>query len=84
MGGYMGYPDLSKSTTIGLKGAQKLAEEHGLEVELTDTGIKLIDPQGNTRTYKTAKMAKGGMINKGYMNGGCVMAGRGGKYKGEM
>ena len=33
---------------------------------------------------KTAKMAKGGMINKGYMNGGCVMAGRGGKYKGEM
>lgn len=26
---------------------------------------------------KTAKMAKGGMINKGYMNGGCVMAGRG-------
>ena len=33
---------------------------------------------------KTAKMAKGGMINKGYKNGGCVMAGRGGKYKGEM
>jgi len=33
---------------------------------------------------KTAKMAKGGMINKGYMNGGCVMAGRGGKYKGAM
>ena len=49
MGGYMGYPDLSKSTTIGLKGAQKLAEEHGLEVELTDTGIKLIDPQGITQ-----------------------------------
>lgn len=33
---------------------------------------------------KTAKKAKGGMINKGYKNGGCVMAGRGGKYKGGM
>ncbi len=26
---------------------------------------------------KTAKKAKGGMINKGYKNGGCVMSGRG-------
>jgi len=84
MGGYMGYPDISKSTTIGLKGAQKLAEEHGLEVELTDTGIKLIDPQGNTRTYGANVKAGsvGGFL--GYRNGGCVMAGRGGKYRGTM
>jgi hypothetical protein len=27
---------------------------------------------------------KGGGKVKGYKNGGCVMAGRGGKYKGEM
>jgi len=30
------------------------------------------------------KMMRGGMVKKGYKNGGCVMAGRGGSYKGEM
>jgi hypothetical protein len=29
-------------------------------------------------------LANGGMVKKGYKNGGCVMAGRGGSYKGEM
>ena len=38
---------------------------------------------------KNGGMAKkgymdGGKVKKGYMDGGCVMAGRGGKYKGEM
>lgn len=27
---------------------------------------------------------KGGMAKKGYANGGCVMSGRGGKFKGSM
>jgi|SaaInl85LU_5_DNA_1037374.scaffolds.fasta_scaffold47288_2 hypothetical protein len=35
---------------------------------------------------KTAKkpkgMMNGGMVKKGYKNGGCVMAGRGGSFKG--
>ena len=32
---------------------------------------------------KTAKR-NGGMVKKGYANGGCVMSGRGGKFKGSM
>jgi len=72
MGGYMGYPDLSKSTVIGISGAKKLAEEHGLDVEHTENGIKLIDPQGNTRTYGANVKAGsvGGFL--GYKKGGLV------------
>ena len=29
-------------------------------------------------------MMRGGKVKLGYKNGGCVMAGRGGSYKGEM
>jgi len=87
MGGYMGDPDLSKSTVIGLRTATMIAKEHGLKVEPTDVGIKVIDSQGHSRSYgpnvKAGSIGRflgyrnGGMVNKSYMNGGCVMSGRG-------
>ena len=48
-------------------------------IRVTGSGGK--NPGANLKP--TVKKAGGGMV-KGYKDGGCVMAGRGGKYKGEM
>ena len=68
----MGYDDLNKSSKIGIKGIIKLANDNGFDYELTDNGIRLIDPDGNTRSF-TAK-ATAGSVGKffGYNEGGMV------------
>ena len=72
---YMGYDDLNKSSKIGIKGIIRLAEDNGFDYELTDNGIRLIDPEGSTRSY-TSK-ATAGSVGKffGYTEGGLVRNG---------
>jgi hypothetical protein len=45
-----------------------------------------LDNDSSTGADKFGGMKKGGVVKveKGYKNGGCVMAGRGSKYKGQM
>jgi hypothetical protein len=42
------------------------------------------DYKSQKEDLKAAKGMMGGGMVKGYKNGGCVMSGRGGKYKGAM
>lgn len=77
---YMGYDDLKKSSKIGVNGIIKLARENGFEFELVDRGVKLIDPDGKTRTFTGNTKAstvgsfmgysKGGSVKRGYSKGG--------------
>mgnify|MGYP003670688807 FL=1 len=72
MPGYMGYDDLNKSSKIGIKGAIKLAQDHGFGYELTDRGIRLIDPDGNTRSFGVNTKAQSVGNFLGYSVGGLV------------
>ena len=69
---YMGYRGLTKSQNIGARGAARLAEDHGYDYELLDSGkIKIITPDGS-RTF--GANVKAGAIGKyfGYSEGGLV------------
>lgn len=68
------------------KRAKETAETKRLERAITrGTEAKAIkqDLKAAQEDRKTVKKAGGGMV-MGYAKGGCVMAGRGGKFKGEM
>lgn len=72
MPGYMGYEDLNKSSRIGIKGAIKLAEDHGFGYELTDGGIRLVDPDGKTRSFGVNVKAQSVGNFLGYSGGGLI------------
>jgi hypothetical protein len=61
-----------------------LMENYNLSRAMGGTESKAIkeDLRAAREDRKPVKKAMGGMV--GYKDGGCVMAGRGGKYKGEM
>ena len=72
MAEYMGYEGLGKSQRVGVRGAARLAEDHGYEYEIFDDGkIKIITPDGS-RTF--GANVKAGAIGKffGYAEGGMV------------
>ena len=68
----------SKAIAQDLKAAREDRNKPG-RIVVRASGGK--NPGANLKPM--AKKAGGGMV-KGYKDGGCVMAGRGGKYKGEM
>ncbi len=70
MAEYMGYEGLTKSKRVGIKGAARLASEHGYDYKITDDGkIKIISIDG-TRTFGPNVTA--GSLGKyfGYNTGG--------------
>ena len=72
MAEYMGYEGLGKSQRVGVRGAARLAEDHGYEYEIFDDGkIKIITPDGS-RTF--GANVKAGALGKffGYAEGGMV------------
>lgn len=68
----------SKAIAQDLKAAREDRNKPG-RIVVRASGGK--NPGANLKPM--AKKAGGGMV-KGYKDGGCVMSGRGGKYKGEM
>jgi hypothetical protein len=62
-----------------------LMENFNLERAMRGTDAKATkeDLKAGREDKKPMKKAMGGMV-KGYKDGGCVMSGRGGKYKGSM
>lgn len=72
MAEYMGFEGLGKSQRIGVRGAARLAEEHGYQYEMLDNGkIKIFTPDGS-RTF--GPNVKAGSIGNffGYAKGGAV------------
>ena len=70
MAEYMGYEGLGKSQRVGVRGAARLAEDHGYDYELLDNGkIKIVTPDGS-RTF--GANVKAGALGKffGYAEGG--------------
>ena len=78
MAEYMGYEGLTKSQRVGLRGAARLAEDHGYDYELLDNGkIKIVTPDGsrtvgaNVKAGSLGKLfgyAEGGLVTKKYVN----------------
>ena len=78
MAEYMGYEGLTKSQRVGARGAARLAEDHGYDYELLDSGkIKIITPDGSRTFGANVKAgaignyfgyAEGGLVTKKYVN----------------
>jgi hypothetical protein len=67
-----------------MKGTESKAIKEDLRAAREDRMSKSSAPSKSPRPMRSpVKKAMGGMV-KGYKDGGCVMAGRGGKYKGQM
>jgi len=66
-----------------MKGTDAKAVKQDLKAGREDRMSKSSAPAKSSRPMRSpVKKAMGGMV--GYKDGGCVMAGRGGKYKGQM
>jgi hypothetical protein len=67
-----------------MRGTESKAIAQDLKAAREDRMSKSSAPSKSPRPMRSpVKKAMGGMV-KGYKMGGCVMAGRGGSYKGEM
>jgi hypothetical protein len=67
-----------------MKGTESKAIKEDLRAAREDRMSKSSAPSKSPRPMRSpVKKAMGGMV-KGYKDGGCVMAGRGGSYKGQM
>ena len=78
--------DLKETNTLmrAMGGADAKAIKQDLKAARQDKMSKSSAPSTSPRPMRSpVKKAMGGMV-KGYKDGGCVMAGRGGKYKGQM
>ena len=78
--------DLKETNTLmrAMGGADAKAIKQDLAAARQDRMSKPSAPSTSIRPMRSpVKKAMGGMV-KGYKDGGCVMAGRGGKYKGQM
>jgi hypothetical protein len=78
--------DLKETNTLmrAMGGADAKAIKQDLAAARQDRMSKSSAPSTSIRPMRSpVKKAMGGMV-KGYKDGGCVMAGRGGKYKGQM
>jgi len=56
-------------------------ERRNVFEERVESGPRESDPLGVMRDMKAGKYKKGGAVKR-YKNGGCVMKGRGGSFKG--
>jgi hypothetical protein len=66
-----------------MKGTESKAIKQDLKAAREDRMSKSSAPSKSPRPMRSpVKKAMGGMV-KGYKDGGCVMAGRGGSYKGQ-
>ena len=77
--------DLKETNTLmrAMGGADAKAIKQDLAAARQDKMSKSSAPSKSPRPMRSpVKKAMGGMV--GYKDGGCVMAGRGGKYKGSM
>ena len=77
--------DLKETNTLmrAMGGADAKAIKEDLKAAREDRMSKSSAPSKSPRPKRSpVKKAMGGMI--GYKDGGCVMAGRGGSYKGQM
>jgi hypothetical protein len=77
--------DLKETNTLmrAMGGADAKAIKQDLKAAREDRMSKPSAPSKSPRPMRSpVKKAMGGMI--GYKDGGCVMAGRGGNYKGSM
>jgi hypothetical protein len=77
--------DLKETNTLmrAMGGADAKAIKQDLAAARQDRMSKPSAPSKSPRPMRSpVKKAMGGMV--GYKDGGCVMAGRGGKYKGQM
>jgi hypothetical protein len=77
--------DLKETNTLmrAMGGADAKATKQDLKAARQDRMSKSSAPSKSPRPMRSpVKKAGGGMV--GYKDGGCVMAGRGGKYKGSM
>jgi hypothetical protein len=78
--------DLKETNTLmrAMGGADAKAVRQDLAAARQDRMSKPSAPATSPRPMRSpVKKAMGGMV-KGYKDGGCVMSGRGGKYKGQM
>jgi hypothetical protein len=78
--------DLKETNTLmrAMGGADAKAIKEDLRAARQDRMSKSSAPSKSPRPMRSpVKKAMGGMV-KGYKDGGCVMAGRGGSYKGQM
>ena len=78
--------DLKETNTLmrAMGGADAKAIKQDLAAARQDKMSKSSAPSKSPRPMRSpVKKAMGGMV-KGYKDGGCVMSGRGGKYKGSM
>jgi hypothetical protein len=67
-----------------MRGTESKAIKEDLRAAREDRMSKSSAPSKSPRPMRSpVKKAMGGMV-KGYKDGGCVMAGRGGSYKGQM
>ena len=67
-----------------MRGTESKAIKEDLRAAREDRMSKSSAPSKSPRPMRSpVKKAMGGMV-KGYKDGGCVMAGRGGNYKGSM
>jgi len=72
-----GDPDFSEKRArlkAGMYGASEYLDAGG---ELEELLMGFAKKDAKERRKRPVKKAKGGMVKKGYKNGGCVMAGRG-------
>jgi hypothetical protein len=77
--------DLKETNTLmrAMGGADAKAIKQDLKAARQDKMSKSSAPSKSPRPKRSpVKKAMGGMV--GYKDGGCVMAGRGGSYKGQM
>jgi hypothetical protein len=78
--------DLKETNTLmrAMRGTESKAIKEDLRAAREDRMSKSSAPSKSPRPKRSpVKKAMGGMV-KGYKDGGCVMAGRGGSYKGQM
>ena len=72
-----------KNLDRAMKGTESKAIKEDLKAAREDRMSKSSAPSKSPRPMRSpVKKAMGGMV--GYKDGGCVMAGRGGNYKGQM
>ena len=79
----------SRTRSAEIKGYLSKVSREGRETEKAqykdlDRAMKGTDAKATKQDLRAAKGMMGGGMVKGYKDGGCVMAGRGGSYKGQM